>query len=90
MIQIFGAVEDDTSGYSVSSAGDFNNDGYSDIIIGATFAIPASRSYAGTSYVILGKATGLTDIDLSTDLASSGIGLKVLNYLQYYTSFLEK
>ncbi len=40
----------DNSGWSVSSAGDVNNDGYDDLIVGAPYAAPSSRSYAGQSY----------------------------------------
>ena len=76
-----GAAEWDYSGYSVSSAGDFNNDGYSDIIIGAPWASPDDRSSAGTSYLIFGKATGFTDIDLSSDLVTNSVGFKVLIYI---------
>ena len=78
------------SGYSVSSAGDMNNDGYDDIIIGAYLADSSSLSNAGESYVIFGKASGFTDIDLSSDLATSGVGFKVyitlyniIEYLSY-------
>ena len=37
----------DDSGYSVSSAGDVNGDGFDDVIIGARFADPAGESYKG-------------------------------------------
>ena len=73
-----GAAGWDFSGFSVSSAGDFNYDGYSDIIIGAPWANPDGRSEAGTSYLIFGKATGFTDIDLSSDLVTNSVGFKVL------------
>ena len=63
---IRGAAANDQSGYSVSSAGDVNNDGYSDVIIGARYADPSSRSEAGTSYVIYGGPTTNTAIDLSS------------------------
>jgi len=66
---------------SVSSAGDFNNDGYLDIIIGAFYASPYSRTNAGTSYLIFGKATGFTDIDLSSDLVTNSVGFKVIIYM---------
>ena len=48
----------DQSGFSVSSAGDVNGDGYDDLIIGAGFADPNGDSQAGESYVIYGGATG--------------------------------
>ena len=80
-----GAAAYDYSGGSVSSAGDFNNDGYSDIIIGAPWASPYSRSSAGTSYLLFGKATGFTDIDLSSDLVTNSIvGFKVSIYRYIY------
>lgn len=42
-------------GYSVSSAGDVNGDGYSDVIVGAY----AYDGFRGRAYVYLGSATGL-------------------------------
>jgi hypothetical protein len=43
-------------GYSVSTAGDFNGDGVSDLVLGAFLA----NSYAGVSYVIFGSRGGFT------------------------------
>ena len=57
--RIDGENTGDRSGYSVSSAGDINNDGYDDIIIGA----PRTDDVAGYSYVIYGHATSVTNID---------------------------
>ncbi|MGB4192057.1 MAG: FG-GAP-like repeat-containing protein, partial [Rickettsiales bacterium] len=45
---------------SVSSAGDFNNDGYPDIILGLPY-----EKYNGIAYVILGKKSGFTNIYLN-------------------------
>ena len=46
----------DRSGFSVSSAGDVNGDGYDDLIIGANRADPNGRSSAGETYVVYGGA----------------------------------
>ena len=64
--KILGASSDDWSGRSLSSAGDFNGDGYSDLIIGASYTYANSRANAGTSYIIFGKASGFSDIDLAS------------------------
>jgi hypothetical protein len=63
----------DTSGYSVSAAGDVNNDGIADIIIGA----PSANSYAGKTYVVFGKAGNWTSpISLSTLNGTNGFALE--------------
>lgn len=56
---IYGKDTFDLSGYSVSSAGDLDNDGFSDIIIGAYFADGPTntRNLSGDSYVLLGEGT---------------------------------
>ncbi|MEA3213479.1 MAG: hypothetical protein QOE70_6536 [Chthoniobacter sp.] len=48
--QITGETENDRSGYSVSGGGDFNGDGFADLLIGAPGAGPA-----GASYLVFGK-----------------------------------
>ena len=48
----------DYSGWSVSSAGDVNGDGYDDLIIGAPFAAPNGDIWAGETYIVYGGATG--------------------------------
>jgi hypothetical protein len=46
-------------GWSVSTAGDVNGDGYSDVIVGA-YLYAATLTAEGRSYVFLGSATGLS------------------------------
>ncbi len=56
----------DTSGFSVSSAGDINNDLYVDIIIGAPSWLDDSDP--GASYVVFGQSEFDAFVELS-DLA---------------------
>ncbi|MEH2233787.1 MAG: hypothetical protein V7K71_29820 [Nostoc sp.] len=51
---INGIAERDNSGFSISNAGDINNDGIDDLIIGAFGADPNGNSGAGQSYVVFG------------------------------------
>ena len=57
---IYGQDIGDRSGVSVASAGDFNGDGFDDLIIGAYLADAAgdSKANAGETYVVFGKAAG--------------------------------
>jgi hypothetical protein len=58
---INGIAVGDSSGYSVSSAGDVNGDGIDDLIIGAIFASPNGINRAGQSYVVFGQGTTPTN-----------------------------
>lgn len=69
---IIGAAAGESSGYHVSDAGDFNNDGFDDLIIGAPNADPMGRFNVGSSYIIFGKASGFDTIDLAS-LGSAGV-----------------
>lgn len=53
-----GIDADDSSGRSVSGAGDVNGDGFADLIVGARDADPNGDSYAGESYVVFGFDSG--------------------------------
>lgn len=55
----------DLTGFSVSTAGDINRDGFDDLLVAA----PADNLLGappGHVYVVYGKATGFTDVGLST------------------------
>ena len=54
ILAILGAADFDTSGGSVHVAGDVNNDGFDDIIIGA-YGNDAGGSDAGAAYVVFGR-----------------------------------
>ena len=72
-IKILGANSGDNSGWAVSGAGDVNNDGYDDIIIGARYANPLERTNAGVTYLIFGKSDGFTNLDLRNLALPQGI-----------------
>ncbi|MGB4190974.1 MAG: hypothetical protein WBJ81_00285 [Rickettsiales bacterium] len=76
-ISIYGANKGDQSGWSAGSAGDFNQDGISDIIIGA----PSALDHTGNSYVIFGNKT-LTDIYL-TNITNFGFTITGANANDY-------
>mgnify|MGYP002651094584 FL=1 len=67
--KISGAAANDLSGTSVASAGDINDDGFADLIVGA----PGVDPNGGAAYVIFGKAGGFgANIDLSSLDGSNG------------------
>ncbi len=72
-ITISGQAAGDLSGISVHNAGDFNADGFDDILIGASqFDVSGTKNYAGATYLIYGKASGNTNIDL-LNLGTAGL-----------------
>ncbi|KAJ1386763.1 hypothetical protein B484DRAFT_440242, partial [Ochromonadaceae sp. CCMP2298] len=87
---IQGAMAGDNLGWSVGAAGDVNNDGYADVIVGAPRADPEGRSSAGAVYVILGKGEGFATVDLLGFVSGTrGFiiqGAKVNHYLGYSVS----
>jgi len=58
-----GTTNGDFSGQGISSAGDINDDGFGDLLIGAPDADPNSQSSAGSSYVVFGGPTPVAVAD---------------------------
>ncbi len=78
--RIFGADAGDRAGWSVSSAGDINGDGFDDLIIGAYSADGSANGKfgAGEAIVVFGKASGFGNIDVAAaDFVSSGKGFRI-------------
>jgi Ca2+-binding RTX toxin-like protein len=73
--KLSGVAADDRAGFSVASAGDFDNDGYDDLIIGANQADP-NGNLSGASYLVFGKSGGFSaNLDLSSLNGSNGFKL---------------
>jgi hypothetical protein len=80
-VSIDGAASSDLTGSDVGGAGDFNHDGYPDIIIGAIGG--SALTNVGAGFVIYGSAS-MTNIDLASPLGARGIridGTAVRGYL---------
>ena len=65
VLKLSGLAAGDTTGWSVSSAGDVNGDGLGDLIIGAPLA-DANGGDSGVSYVVFGNAMGIAPNVMST------------------------
>lgn len=63
----------------VSSAGDINGDGFSDLIIGAKDADVNGKNNAGKVYVVFGKNTNYTDFSLASLNGNNGFVINGIN-----------
>ena len=61
---IKGDAASDHAGFSVSGGGDYNGDGFDDLLVGAPYADSGGGGDAGKAYVVFGKAGGFGEIDL--------------------------
>ncbi|NBB14520.1 hypothetical protein GVN21_03995 [Caulobacter sp. SLTY] len=77
--QIIGESTPHTPGHEVASAGDVNNDGFDDVIIGLRLGGPGD-DYPGAAYVVFGAAGGfapgfaLSDLDGTNGFRMVGVG----------------
>ena len=71
--KLSGVAADDRTGISVASAGDVNDDGFADLIVGAPHADPHG-SYSGASYVIFGRAPDKAVKRVGTDASQTLAG----------------
>ena len=79
---INGVSEGDNSGYSVSSAGDVNGDGFDDLIVGARYDDP-NGALSGASFVVFGKTDG-SAVELSDIEGGTNSGGFVINGVSAY------
>jgi hypothetical protein len=71
-----GVADFDILGRSVSSAGDVNGDGVSDLLLGAIHADPAGAS-SGAGYVVFGQISGFaSSVDLSALNGANGFSIE--------------
>jgi hypothetical protein len=72
----------DRSGYSVGCAGDFNNDGFSDVVIGAPF----TKSNFGAAYIVYGSDSFQDNIVLYSITIDQG--MRIYGYQPTYVGFV--
>ena len=66
-LRMDGADTRERAGWSVAGAGDVNGDKRPDVVVGAPWANPNGRFFAGSAYVVFGQAASTT-----VDLAAPG------------------
>ena len=81
-----GIEVNDDSGYSVSSAGDFNGDGIDDLLVGTSISFGRSflAETEGESYVVFGSSEELAaEFDLASLDGSNGLLLRGIDLSDY-------
>ncbi len=86
-----GEAANDWGGYAISSAGDINNDGKDDLLIGAPLANPGAKADAGRGYVIFGGSTvgGNGNLELSSLNGVNGFYLNGVNIGDNFGRFVD-
>lgn len=62
-------------GAAVSAAGDFNGDGFADIVVGAPGAARGATANVGAAYVLYGTSVGQPSVSLSTLSLANGVAI---------------
>lgn len=75
VIEDLGSTRYDHVGHAVADAGDWNGDGFDDVIVAAPKDSPVGRSLAGTVYVIFGGSDLPGRIDVSS-LGNRGVAIR--------------
>ncbi len=70
--RVNGVSTNDFSAFAVSGAGDANDDGFDDVVIGAPYADP-NGGYSGQSYVVYGGAALPGTVELSALNGANGL-----------------
>mmetsp|Transcript_6551 Transcript_6551/g.19917 ORF Transcript_6551/g.19917 Transcript_6551/m.19917 type:complete len:1108 (-) Transcript_6551:206-3529(-) len=65
-LQLWGQSEGDATGFTVSGAGDIDQDGLDDVLITAIFASPNDVSLAGSVYAVFGGDSKMGVVPLAT------------------------
>ncbi|MEM7783904.1 MAG: hypothetical protein AAF623_11170, partial [Planctomycetota bacterium] len=67
---LLGGHQSELAGTSVSAAGDFNGDGYEDLLVGAVGATVEDRDFSGRAYLVYGSQSGFQSGFQFSDLTS--------------------
>ncbi len=73
------------AGWSATTAGDINGDGFADLLIDASFASPNGKMYAGACYIIFGGSTVGSNgtLNLEEINGTNGFALEGMNPADY-------
>ncbi|WP_415380968.1 hypothetical protein [Halosimplex sp. TS25] len=70
-VTLIGVSEGDRAGWAVAGAGDLNDDGYQDVVIGAPYNDSNNRTDAGAAYAVYGGS----DIDGEQSLSDADVSM---------------
>jgi hypothetical protein len=78
-VTIDGEAAGDSFGWSVSSANDINNDGYSDVVIGAPYHNAGLGAQQGRAYIYFGGSSmdNVADVTMDGEAAGDQLGCSV-------------